>query len=89
MARATKTDPARGNALRAIAIASAAIYTVFAVVIAFGGTDASYQASLWTSWVLLMLVATGTFAIGAVMRRTAESPMAGATDHAPVLTSVS
>ena len=88
MARATTTDPARGNTLRGIAIASAAIYTVFAIVVAFGSSEASYQAVLWSLWLLVMVFAAGTFAIGAAMHRTANPP-SGAMDHAPALTSVS
>jgi fatty acid desaturase len=88
MAQATTSDPARGNTLRVIATASAAIYTVFAIVIAFGGSDASYQAVLWSLWLLVMLFAAGTFAIGTAMHRSA-SPSAGAIEHAPALTSIS
>jgi hypothetical protein len=88
MARATTTDPARGNTLRAIAIASGAIYTVFAVVVAFGGSDASYQGTLWASWVAVMLMAAGTFAIGAAMQRGANAPASAAPEPAPALTSV-
>jgi hypothetical protein len=67
MARAKTSGPARGDMLRAIAIASGAIYTVFAVIVAFGGSDASYQVSLRASWAIVMLVAMGTFAIGSTM----------------------
>jgi fatty acid desaturase len=88
MAQATTSDPARGNTLRVTATTSAAIYTVFAIVIAFGGSDASYQTVLWSLWLLVMLFAAGTFAIGAAMHRSANQP-SGAIDQAPALTSVS
>ena len=89
MARATTSDPARGNTLRAIAIASGAIYTVFTAVVASGGSDVSYQAPLWATWLLVVLGATATFAIGAAMHRGAEVPPVSTTDQATALTSVS
>jgi hypothetical protein len=88
MARATAIDPARGHTLRAIAIASAAVYSIFAVVVAFGGSDASYQATRWTSWIAVMLMATGTFAIGAATHRSGDATAAAAPEPAPALTSV-
>lgn len=88
MAKATATNPARGNTLRAIAVASGAIYTVFAVVIASGGSEASYQAALWISWAAVILMTAGVFTIGASMHRTADAPLVGATESAPALTSV-
>lgn len=88
MARTTTIDPARGNTLRAIAIASAAAYSIFAVVVAFGGTDASYQATLWASWFAVMLMSAGTFTIGTVMHRGANDPSTVASEAAPALTSV-
>ncbi len=88
MATAMKSDPASGQLLRAIAIASAVVYSVFALVLTLGGSEASYQTPLWGSWVVVMLAAGGTFAIGAAMRLTAEAPSAGAPDQAPLLTSV-
>jgi len=88
MARTTTIDPARGNTLRAIAIASAAAYSIFAVVVAFGGTDASYQTTLWASWVAVMLMSAATFTIGTAMHRGANDPATVASETAPVLTSV-
>lgn len=85
MARTTTSDPARGNALRGITIASAVIYTVFTVIAASGGSESSYQAPLWASWLLVMLVATTIFAIGAAMHRSADSSGAGAAERTPTL----
>ena len=88
MATTTPSDPARGNTVRGIAIASAIIYTVFTVIAASGGSDSSYQAPLWASWLLVMLVATAIFAIGAAMHRAVETSSAGSADRTPALTLV-
>jgi hypothetical protein len=88
MSRTTPSDPARGNTLRGIAIASAVIYTVFTVIAASGGSDSSYQAPLWASWAVVMLAATATFAIGAAMHRSAETSVAGAANRTRTLTLV-
>ena len=88
MARARKFDPARGNVLRGSAIVSAAIYTTFAVGVSSGGTNISYQVTLWSLWATVMLVAAGTFAIGAAMHRTVDAPDTTASETAPALTSV-
>jgi hypothetical protein len=88
MTKATTGDPARGHTIRVIATVSALSYTVFAIVLAFGGSDASYQAVLWSLWLLVMVVAAGTFAIGTTMHRGAN-PQSGTLDHAPAHTSVS
>ena len=88
MARMTPSDPARGNALRGIAIASAIIYTVFTLIATSGGSESSYQAPLWASWLLVTLVAAATFAIGAAMRRGAQTSAAGTADRTPTLTLV-
>jgi fatty acid desaturase len=88
MATATTNDPARGNTLRAIAIASAIIYSIFALIVAFGGSETSYQTALWASWVAVMLMAAGTYAIGAVMHRGVVAPATTASETAPALTVV-
>lgn len=84
----TPSDPARGTTVRGIAIASAIIYTVFTVIAASGGSDSSYQAPLWASWLIVMLVATGIFAIGAAMHRAAENSDEGPAERTPTLTLV-
>jgi len=89
MATAMKSDPASGQILRSIAIASAVVYSVFALVLTLGGSETSYQTPLWGSWVVVILAAGGTFAIGAAMHRGTKASAAGAADHAPALTSVS
>jgi len=88
MAGTTTSNQKNGTTLRGIAIASAVIYTVFVAIAAFGGSDASYQASLWGSWAAVTLVAIVTFGIGAAMHRNAKTSDAGSTDHARALTSV-
>jgi len=88
MARTTTSDPARGNTLRGIAIASVIIYTVFTLTATSGGSESSYQAPLWASWLLVMLVAAATFAIGAAMQRAADNSAVGAAERTPTLTLV-
>jgi hypothetical protein len=88
MARTTPSDPGRGNTLRGIAIASAVIYTVFTVIATSGGSESSYQTPLWATWLLVMLVAAATFAIGAAMHRAADNSVAGAAERTPTLTLV-
>jgi len=95
MARTTTSDPARGNTLRGIAIASVIIYTVFTLTATSGGSESSYQAPLWASWLLVMLVAAATFAvaaatfaIGAAMHRAAENSAEGLAERTPTLTLV-
>ncbi|GMQ93581.1 MAG: hypothetical protein BMS9Abin12_1060 [Acidimicrobiia bacterium] len=88
MAGTRKSNPKSGTTLRGIAIASAVIYTAFVAIVAFGGSDASYQASLWGSWVAVTLVAIVTFGIGETMHRSATTSDGTSTDHSPVLTSV-
>ena len=87
MARTTPSAPARGNTLRGIAIASVIIYTVFTLIATSAGSESSYQAPLWATWLLVMLVAAATFAIGAAMRRAADNSV-GAAERTPTLTLV-
>lgn len=89
MASTTPRDPASGNTLRGIAIASAIMYTVFTLIATSGGSESSYQAPLWAAWVLVTLVAAATFAIGAAMHRAAVASAAGAAERTPTLTLVS
>jgi hypothetical protein len=82
----TSTDSSQGATVRAVAIAGVGVYTLFAAVAAFGGSDASYQGSLFASWIVVMLVALATYAIGASMKR--RTTAVDTTDHTRVLTPV-
>lgn len=77
-----------GGALRRIAIASTAVYTLFTIIAASGGSDASYRISLWASWTLIATVAIVTFGIGTAMRRRSTQTEVIPVEGQPVLTSV-
>jgi hypothetical protein len=84
----TSDSSAGGGALCRIAIASTALYTLFAIIAASGGSDASYRTSLWASWTLIAAVAIVTFGIGTAMRRRSSQTEAIPVEGHPVPTSV-
>ena len=89
MARQNTSTTRSGLLLRSIAVASTAIYTIFVVIVRSGGSEATYQTTLWVSWAAVTLVAAATFGIGMALRRndTLSSPNA-TDDQVPVLTSI-
>ncbi len=88
MARDLSRNPSTGATLHWIAVFSAAVYTVFAIVAASGGSEATYQVALWASWVLILIMAAAVFGIGSVMARRSVAQNITASEPAPVLTSV-
>lgn len=89
MADQSTSTASNGSLLKWIVAASVAIYTVFAVVVRSGGSEASYQTTLWISWAAIALVAAATFGIGVLLKRNVAEPAHIATDdQSPVLTSV-
>ncbi len=89
MAVQNTSTASNGSLLKWIATTSAAVYTVFAVVVWSGGSEASYQATLWASWAAITLVAAATFGIGVLLKRNVTEPAhLAAEDQSPVLTSV-
>ncbi|RLE14503.1 MAG: hypothetical protein DRJ28_05630 [Actinobacteria bacterium] len=89
MADQNTSTPANGSLLKWIAATSAAVYTVFVLVVQSGGSEASYQTTVWVSWAAITLVAAGTFGVGALLKGNIAEPAHSATDdQVPVLTSV-
>ncbi len=78
-----------GSLLKWIATTSVAVYTVFVVVVWSGGSEASYQTTLWASWAAITLVAAATFGIGVMLKKRVAEPAHIVTDdQMPLLTSV-
>ncbi|MFV1970116.1 MAG: hypothetical protein ACC683_03820, partial [Acidimicrobiia bacterium] len=87
MAEDNTSITSSGFLVRWIAVASTAIYTIFVVIVRSGGSEASYQTTLWVSWAAITLVAAVTFGMGMALRRNdTESSRNATDDQVPMLT---